>query len=469
MSTSCLILIFALLLTSAMTANSTDGLDHTSYLKKGSSLSVGRASDILQSPDGTFSFGFYNLSSTAFTLSIWFTNSADRTIAWSANRKRPVYRSRSKVKLKKDGGGLVLTDVDGMVVWQTNTSFKEADRAELMNSGNLVVRDQGGNILWQSFDHPTDTLLPTQPVTATAKLVSTDLKHPSSYYSLHFDDRYILSLAHDGPEISTVYWPNPDLSSWMNYRISYNSSRRGVLDSLGQFIASDNTSFFSADWGQEIKRRLTLDYDGNLRLYSLNHSDGSWFVSWMAFSQPCDIHGICGWNGICVYTPVPGCSCPPGYVVRDPTDWSKGCKPTFNISCKGGNQRMGFVQLPHSDFWGSDLDYIPSTSLNVCTTRCLASCSCLAFEYRSDNNGCFLKSVLLNGKTIPGYPGTAHIKVPESFLSETSSDSEHAKILECDASNMQEVVLKFDSDVNRNGGKATMWSYYYGFLAAFFS
>jgi hypothetical protein len=129
---------------------------------------------------------------------------------------------------------------------------------------------------------------------------------------------------------------------------------------------------------------------------------------------------------------------------------------------------MGFVQLPHSDFWGSDLDYIPSTSLNVCTTRCLASCSCLAFEYRSDNNGCFLKSVLLNGKTIPGYPGTAHIKVPESFLSETSSDSEHAKILECDASNMQEVVLKFDSDVNRNGGKATMWSYYYGFLAAFF-
>ena len=57
---------------------------------------------------------------------------------------------------------MVLTDYDGTVVWQTNTSSKGADYAELMDSGNLVMKDQGGNILWQSFDHPTDTLLPPQ-------------------------------------------------------------------------------------------------------------------------------------------------------------------------------------------------------------------------------------------------------------------------------------------------------------------
>ncbi|KAL6642338.1 hypothetical protein ACP70R_020519 [Stipagrostis hirtigluma subsp. patula] len=468
MSTSCLILILALLMTFAITASTTGRLAHMSYLKKGSSLSVERASDIIQSPDGTFSFGFYRLSSTAFTLSIWFTNSVDRTVAWSANRNQPVHGSGSKVLLKKYGN-MVLTDYDGTVVWQTNTSSTEVDHAELMESGNLVVRGQGGSILWQSFDHPTDTLLPTQPVTATAKLVSTDPSHPSSYYSLRFDDHYILSLSYDGPEISNLYWPNPDLSSWQNYRISYNSSRRGVLDNLGQFIASDNTSFVSTDWGPGIIRRLTLDYDGNLRLYSLNDSDGSWSVSWVAFSQPCDIHGICGRNGICVYTPVPACFCPPGYAVRDPTDWGKGCMPTFNISCSSGDQQMGFVRLSQTDFWGSDLDYIQSTSLDACAALCLATCFCLAFEYKVDNNGCFLKSVLLNGKTVPGYPGIAHIKVPVRFLPEAFSYGfGYTESLDCNASSTQAKVLMFDSDAQSNARKATMWSYYYGFLAAFF-
>ncbi|KAF8726320.1 hypothetical protein HU200_019782 [Digitaria exilis] len=409
---------------------------------KGSSLSVDRASDIIQSPDGTFSFGFYNISSTAFTISIWFTNSADRTIAWSANRDHPVHGSRSKMMLNKYGT-LVLMDYDGTVVWQTNTSSSGVDHVELMDSGNLIMRDQGGSVLWQSFDHPTDTLLPTQP-------------------------RYILSLAYDGPDISNLYWPNPDFSSWLNYRLSYNSSRRGVLDNLGQFIGSDNTSFVSADWGPGIKRRLTLDYDGNLRLYSLNDSDGSWSVSWMAFSQPCDIHGICGWNGICVYTPVPACSCPPGYVVRDPNDWSKGCKPTFNISCSG-DQPMGFVPLPQTDFWGSDLDYIPSASVDTCATLCLRTCSCLAFEYKLDSYGCYLKSVLLNGKTVPGYPGTAYLKVPESLVSEAISNVfENSETLDCDASKPKVEVLVFDSDAHNDGGNSTMWHYYYGFIAAFF-
>ena len=128
---------------------------------------------------------------------------------------------------------------------------------------------------------------------------------------------------------------------------------------------------------------------------------------------------------------------------------------------------MGFVSLPQTDFWGSDFDYIPMTSLDACTTLCLDTCSCLAFEYKSDSNGCFLKSVLLNGKTVPGYPGTAHLKVPQSFLSETiSSVPQSSEILGCNTSSAK-VVLVFNPDAHSNGGNSTMW-HYYGFLAAFF-
>ncbi|CAL4903940.1 unnamed protein product [Urochloa decumbens] len=371
-----------LLISYYLLARTAAGIGHASYLHRGSSLSVKQASDVITSKGGSFSFGFYNHSSTTFTLSIWFTNAADRAIAWTANRDRPVHGSGSKVVLNRDGS-MVLKDYDGTVVWKINKRSAVVDRVELMDSGNLVLVDQGGNILWQSFDHPTNTLLPSQPLTGTEKLVSTDLSHHSSYYTLRFDERYILSLSYDGPDISNLYWPNPDQNSWTNYRILYNCKRRGILDKLGKFEASDNTSFFASDGGLEIKRRLTLDYDGNLRLYSLNESDGSWYVSWMAFSQLCDIHGLCGWNGLCVYTPAPACTCPHGYAVRDPDNWSKGCKPLFNITCGYIGQRMGFVHIPWTDFWRSDMNYIPSASFDACKKLCLEDCSCVAFEYKA--------------------------------------------------------------------------------------
>ncbi|XP_066360240.1 putative receptor protein kinase ZmPK1 [Miscanthus floridulus] len=439
---------------------------HATYLHRGSSLSVKQASDVIRSPDGSFSFGLYNLSSTAFTLSIWFTNAADRTIAWTANRDRPVHGSGSKVTLNKDGS-MVLRDYDGTVVWEVSKISAKVDRVELMDTGNLVMVDQGGNILWQSFDHPTDTLLPGQSLTATTKLVSTNPSHQSSYYTLRFDERYILSLSYDGPDISNLYWPNPDQNSWSNYRILYKSGRRGVLDKLGQFEASDNTSFIASDWGLEIKRRLTLDYDGNLRLYSLNESDGSWYSSWMAFSQLCDIHGLCGWNALCVYTPAAACTCPRGYVVVDPNDWSKGCKPQFNITCGKGVQQMGFVGIPWTDFWGSDMDFVMSASLDTCRELCLARCSCVAFVYKvyPHPHGCFLKSGLFNGKTTPGYPGVTYVKVPESFLSHSqanSSDSAHGHV--CNELRTH----TFNYAANRVDEKGTAWYYYYSFLAAFF-
>uniref|UniRef100_A0A453TAD5 Protein kinase domain-containing protein n=1 Tax=Aegilops tauschii subsp. strangulata TaxID=200361 RepID=A0A453TAD5_AEGTS len=46
----------------------------------------------------------------------------------------------------------------------------------------------------------------------------------------------------------------------------------------GHFLGSDNLNFKASDWCIRIMRRLTLDYDGNLRLYSLNKTDGTWIL-----------------------------------------------------------------------------------------------------------------------------------------------------------------------------------------------
>ncbi|KAK0584147.1 hypothetical protein LWI29_008340 [Acer saccharum] len=87
----------------------------TSLLTRGSSLSVEDNSHVLTSP-----------------------NSSDRTVVWMANRDRPVNGQGSRVSLRRNGA-MVLTDVDGTVIWMTNTT--SADRAELLDSGNLVFKN----------------------------------------------------------------------------------------------------------------------------------------------------------------------------------------------------------------------------------------------------------------------------------------------------------------------------------------
>nr|CAD1817661.1 unnamed protein product [Ananas comosus var. bracteatus] len=322
--------------------------DHA-YLQRGASLSVEDNSDFLISPDGAFQCGFYQVGSNAFTFSIWFVKSADRTVVWSANPNHLVHGKGSAVTLRKDGN-MVLTDYNGEVIWATNTSTPP-NHAQLLETGNLVIKDSSGETLWKSFDFPTDTLLPTQPITAITKLVSSNQSLSLGYFSFRFVENYILSLTYDTPELSDIYWPDPDNSVWVNNRIAFNSSRCGSLDDLGRFSSSDKFTFEASDLGPGIRRRLTLDYDGNLRLYSLNESDKSWSVTWMALSQICEIHGLCGKNGICMYAPMPACYCPPDYEMSDPSDWSKGCKPKFKMIC-GNSQKVIFHPLPNTDFWG---------------------------------------------------------------------------------------------------------------------
>ncbi|XP_077216063.1 putative receptor protein kinase ZmPK1 [Tasmannia lanceolata] len=394
-----------------------------SSLKRGSSLSVEDKSQVLISLDQSFTCGFYMVGRNAYYFSIWFTKSADKTVVWTANRDRPVNGRNSKVSLLQDGK-MVLTDVDGSTNWNTNTSETNVDRAELLNSGNLVLKDPQGKILWQSFDYPTDTLLPSQPITRDKTLISTIGKGAlsSGYYSLYFDSDNVLKMMYDGPDISSLYWPYVGRDIWLNGRTNYNSSRNAVLDEMGRFLSSDKLSFDASDMGFWIRRRLTLDYDGNLRIYSLKESTGLWEISWVALSELCGVHGQCGRNAICVYMPTPKCSCPLGYEIRDQSDLKQGCKPKFNPTCDP--QQLKFIQLLNTDFYGFDLNVTRNIPLESCKKICLEDCDCDAFWYTLDGTGsCYPKTELFNGYRSPNIPGSLYLKLPKNV--ETSDSSKY--------------------------------------------
>ncbi|CAL5025015.1 unnamed protein product [Urochloa decumbens] len=339
--------------------------ERRSTLWPGDSIAVEDASgDLLVSPMGNFSCGFYKVATNAYTFAIWFTHSADATVAWTANRDAPVNGRGSRAAFRKDGS-LALQDFDGRVVWRTNTSGTQADRAQLLDAGNLVVSDAAGNTLWQSFHWPTDTLLPDQPITRYKRLVSASAKGLpySGYYNLYFDSNNILNLIYDGPEISSNYWPDPFKQWWENNRTAFNSSRYGSLDTHGRFTASDHTQFNASDMeaGGGVMRRLTLDYDGNLRLYSLD-GGGRWRVTWVALPRQCDVHGVCGRYGVCAYLPELACSCPDGFVAADAGDWSKGCRREFDVRC---GEPVYFAEMRSFDFWGVRLQLYPGRHMGT--------------------------------------------------------------------------------------------------------
>jgi hypothetical protein len=434
------------------------------------------------SPDGTFSCGFYEIYDGAFTFSIWYTNSADdkaataTVVVWSANRGSPVHSWGAAVTLRKDGS-LVLTDYDGTVVWQTQGRFPDVQYAQLLDTGNLVIKNSSGDIVWQSFDSPTDTFLPGQRIAETSKLVSTTQLQVPGHYTFRFSDQSLLSLIYDDTNVTSVYWPDPDFQYYENSRNLYNSTRIASLGDSGEIFSSDfaNSHVLAAsDRGTGIQRRLKLDQDGNLRLYSLNNSDRTWSVSWIAESQPCKTHGLCGPYGICHYSPTPVCSCPPGYRMKNPGNWTQGCLPVVDISCDG-EQNVTFLELPNTDYWGSDQQRIEKVPWETCWNACISDCSCKGFQYQEGNGTCYPKSLLFNGRSFPTPTvRTMYIKLPSSLDASKLSIPQSNVLdsvphqLRCDP-----VISTINMDKNlsyfhRPNQEEPKWIYFYGFIGAFF-
>ena len=159
-------------------------------ISNGTSISVERP-DILISPNGDFSAGFYSVGENAFCFAIWFSNS--RTVVWMANHDHPVNGKHSKLPLLNNGN-LILTDAtkSNVTVWTTNTASPHLVQLFLYNTGNLVLLNKDYVNLWESFNFPTNTLLPQQLLTRKTKLVSSrsQTNFSSGFYKLSKSNRY---------------------------------------------------------------------------------------------------------------------------------------------------------------------------------------------------------------------------------------------------------------------------------------
>ncbi|GFY82737.1 hypothetical protein Acr_02g0009770 [Actinidia rufa] len=234
---------------------------------------------------------------------------------------------------------MVLTDVNGSIAWETNTSHTDVVKAELLNSGNLVLKNPHGEILWQS-DLPTDTLLPSQTFTYAKKSlsglrngsyasgilvyililgpssmmqvrvmgISTSLWQGNNQFLIYCSTSYnqvqgthhtslstllsrkkttcgldsTLRLVYDGLERSSPYWPNPDFDLYRNGRTNYNSSRFAILDDMGRFYSDDSLQFnagaseHTLHNGNDSVCRSTEDEVGSTSIYDIAEKRVRW-------------------------------------------------------------------------------------------------------------------------------------------------------------------------------------------------
>ncbi|KAK3220269.1 hypothetical protein Dsin_014239 [Dipteronia sinensis] len=108
-----------------------------------------------------------NITPNAFTLALRMglrRSESQLRWVWEFNRGKPV-RENATFALGTNGN-LVLTEADGSIVWQSNTTKKGVVGFDLLPNGNMVLYDSKGHFVWQSFDYPTDTLLVDQALRA---------------------------------------------------------------------------------------------------------------------------------------------------------------------------------------------------------------------------------------------------------------------------------------------------------------
>ncbi|KAJ7298983.1 hypothetical protein O6H91_11G102400 [Diphasiastrum complanatum] len=367
------------------------------------------------SPGNAFALGFYNLGQGIYSVGVFYHKQIS-TVVWTAGRNLTVTKD-AILELGQDGN-LVLynSSSKAVTVWESKTSGQNVVGADMNDTGNFVLVNSSSQFVWQSFQYPTDTLVPGQQLMTGTNLSTVQADSSISTYTLTLETNGNLSLYWKN---DLSYWGSDTSSAYSNLSVSGNSPKLGLsLDSNGRLQLVANSSvlanWLSSDYGPNPLRRLTLDADGNLRIYSWAAESGSWIVMWQAVENQCDVYGWCGSYGLCTYNiGAPICNCPAGFKPLDSQQPTKGCKfiDADIATCGGGSQ---VVSLNHTVLFAYESDnFLVSDNDEGCKSGCLKDPTCVAAIVPNDGAGkCRQKrSHFISGYQFPFLQATSYLKV----------------------------------------------------------
>ncbi|KAJ9141471.1 hypothetical protein P3X46_032008 [Hevea brasiliensis] len=360
--------------------------------------------NLMISRENNFALGFFSPGSSRYRyLAIWYHKVQEQTVLWVANRNDPINGTTGVLSMDHYGNLILYRNHDRKVsVWSTNVSVEVTDTcvAQLLDTGNLIlVHNKSKRVVWQSFDHPTDTVLPGMKLGFNRR---TGIQHiPISWRS-----------ADDPGTGNFSFRINPKGSPQAFLYRDTEYIWRGYTWPLKSYADTSNVSFVNND--EEIYLayyisdpsaivRTKLYNSGHVKKLAWHEKDGKWKEFWSLPMSLCYRYGYCGTYGICDLQDQTSrefeCDCLPGYEPKFPRDWnilkdaSGGCVRKRLESTSVCGQGEGFVKVAHVKI--PDTSAAVWVSMNMspkdCEKECRRNCSCSAYasiEIARQGTGC---------------------------------------------------------------------------------
>ncbi|KAM3216183.1 G-type lectin S-receptor-like serine/threonine-protein kinase [Capsicum annuum] len=324
----------------------------TDTIFQGQHLSVGEK---LESPNKEFRLEFFSLDANkTHYIGIFYNFPSNATLypddhrpVWVANRDDPVpYAPGNNLTLDDDGKLKIFYGRNSFVLLSTYNATTRNASVTLFDNGNFVLVELNTNVsvnrtLWQSFDYPTDTLLPgmklgrnvkTGEVWSLTSWISEDVPASGSF-TIGIDTNDIDQLVIWC--LGSVYWTS---GRWGN----------GTFGNVSRVSHYDYAEF-----------RFVSTEDEKYVTYSVNETRtlSRYAIDSFGFIKE---RGAAGPFGVCFDKPSPGC------VTTESIGSSNRNNSWFERRLNGGSgNRFRF---------GNN-----NMSLFDCKRQCENKCSCAAF------------------------------------------------------------------------------------------
>lgn len=348
-----------------------------------------RDGETLISSSQSFELGFFSPgNSNNRYVGIWYKISPE-TVVWVANRKDPIPDHQGALTIDNNGS-LVLVNQNKSIILSSNSSrVPENPVVQLLDSGNLVLRDShdmsSESYMWQSFDYPSDTLLPGMKLGWNLKPLFerqlTPWKSADDPYPGDFTFRLDISVV---PQLFITTAPSRKVvrsGPW-------NGLTFGAVPMMHnkvfkpRFVHTEDELYYAYEpFYNTVITQILVNPSGQVQRRVWNERIRGWRIM---FSWPfdiCDNYAECGANAYCRTSKTPNCVCLKGFESKSQDEWdtpeTRKCvkKSPTESDCRNGEgfQMLTRMKLPDVN-WSNQ-----SMNIEECHVECLKNCSCRAY------------------------------------------------------------------------------------------